>query len=436
MTELLIPAGSPEKLKYALAYGADAVYLGLPFFSLRARENPFDYESVQECIEFAHAQNRRVYVTANIFARNRKLSAFEESLDQWKSLKPDAMIMSDPGLIMEVRKKLPDIPIHLSVQANCMNWKAVQFWHEVVGVERIILSRELNLNEIREIKDRVPDVELEAFVHGSICIAFSGRCLLSSYFSYRDANQGVCDNSCREKFQLYGQPRETQEFFLEDMRDPGPLYKIDEDENGTYIMNAKDLRLIMHLKEIRDSGIESFKVEGRTKSLYYVALVTRAYRKAIDDLDQGCKFDPSLLDELDKIANRGYHTGFMMGSPGKDSNLYDTSLSRNFTQNFAGAFKDDCATPLEGFYPIDVRGQIRKGMKAEIIGPHLFSKTITISEIVNSRGQKTEIAHSGSGTFFIQLDEPPPPYSVLSSIPRSSESKTQTRDGAKIALQT
>ena len=215
--ELLMPAGSLQKLQYAFAYGADAVYLGVPFFSLRARENEFGIEDLQKAREIATEQGKQIYVTCNVFSKNRKINSFYKHLDEWMELKPDALIMSDPGLMMMTRERYPDANIHLSVQANCMNWQSVKFWNQSLGVSRIILSRELHLNEIREIKQKVPEIELEAFVHGSICIAYSGRCLMSSYMSYRDANQGVCDNSCREKYKVYETEKlQDKDYFLED----------------------------------------------------------------------------------------------------------------------------------------------------------------------------------------------------------------------------
>jgi putative protease len=231
--ELLMPAGSPRKLRLALEYGADAVYLGPPQFSLRARKNDFSTAEIEKAIQHTHALGKKVYLALNIFARNRKLKSFSEALQNYARFQPDAFIVSDPGLATICKEVAPQIPLHLSVQANCMNWQAVKFWNQSLGFERVILSRELSIAEIAEIKQRVPDVELEAFVHGSICIAYSGRCLLSSYMSRRDANQGVCDNSCREKYKLLSE----NETFLEDQRDPGALYPIEEDEHGTYISN-------------------------------------------------------------------------------------------------------------------------------------------------------------------------------------------------------
>lgn len=410
--ELLMPAGSLDKLRFAYAYGADAAYVGVPLFSLRARENEFNLQALQEAITLARSMNRKLYVTANIFARNRKIKEFDRQISEWAALKPDALIMSDPGLIAMVKAKHPEIPIHLSVQANVMNWQGVKFWHEQVGVERVILSRELQVNEIKEIRERVPTVELEAFVHGAICIAYSGRCLMSSYFSYRDANQGVCDNSCREKFHLFGTNKDTTEYYLEDLRNKGELYQIDEDEHGTYIMNAKDLRLIDHLQEIVNAGVCSLKVEGRTKSEYYVAMVTRAYRKAIDDLMAGKAFDPQLLNELDKIANRGYHTGFMVQSPKSEGQNYDTSVPRFYTQKFGGIVTHQEAPA--GYLALEVRNKINLGDTGELITPDQKTIPFQVQRILNERLEPVLAAHGGSGVFFVESREPVPPLSLLS----------------------
>lgn len=410
--ELLMPAGSLDKLRFAYAYGADAAYVGVPLFSLRARENEFNLEALKESIDLARSLNKKLYVTANIFARNRKIKEFDRQISDWAALKPDALIMSDPGLIAMVKEKHPDVPVHLSVQANVMNWQGVKFWHEQVGVERVILSRELQVNEIKEIRDRVPTVELEAFVHGAICIAYSGRCLMSSYFSYRDANQGVCDNSCREKFHVLGTNKDTTEYYLEDLRNKGELYQIDEDEHGTYIMNSKDLRLIDHLKEIVDAGVCSLKIEGRTKSEYYVAMVTRAYRQAIDDMMAGKQFNPDLMKELDKVANRGYHTGFMVQAPQVEGQNYDTSVPRYYTQKFGGIVADQEAP--EGFMALEVRNKINLGDAGELITPDNQTVPFQVESIVNSKGESVSAAHGGSGVFFFKTKDAVPPLSILS----------------------
>ena len=294
--ELLAPAGTFEKMQYALAYGADAVYAGLPRFSLRARENDFQEEKVAQALDYAHSLGKKFYLTMNIYPHNRKVDSFERALERVARLKPDGLIMADPGMIMVARERFPELDVHLSTQANTINWRAVQFWHRL-GVKRIILSRELSIDEIKEMRQRVPEIELEVFVHGAICIAYSGRCLLSNYFTHRDANQGTCTNACRWQYNLYSQPENFEaeydryqpikgSYFIEERERPGELMEIDEDEHGTYIMNAKDLSTIHILNELIEAGVDSLKIEGRTKSHYYVSVITRAYRKAIDSYFQ------------------------------------------------------------------------------------------------------------------------------------------------------
>lgn len=405
--ELLMPAGSLQKMQYAYAYGADAVYLGVPYFSLRARENEFSLEDLYTAREISNKKNKKIYLTVNIFSKNRKLKPFEKQLEDLVNVRPDAFIMSDPGLMAMTRERYPDVDIHLSVQANCMNWKSVKFWKESLGVTRVILSRELNINDIAEIKQRVPDVELEAFVHGSICIAYSGRCLMSSYMSHRDANQGVCDNSCREKFKLHTDTKPSNEtFYLEDLRSKEPqLYPMVEDENGTYLMNAKDLRLIEHLKQLHDVGVCSFKIEGRTKSVNYVSLVSKVYRQAIDDFTSGNKFDNKLLDELDKVANRGYTTGFMINeSPGPEAQNYNTSLSRNFQQMFAGLIKTNIEIQ-PGYVAVEVRNRVQLGQECEILSPNDKPFIFKVTEILDKEKTATDSAHGGAGLYYFKLPE-------------------------------
>ncbi len=403
--ELLMPAGNFTKLEYAFAHGADAVYLGVPVFSLRARENEFSYEELARGLQYAHSKAKKVYITANIFARNSKVNRFLNEMERLIEHRPDALIMSDPGLMALLRERFPDVPIHLSVQANCMNWRAVKFWKESLGVSRIILSRELTIDEITEIKQRVPEIEIEAFIHGSICIAYSGRCLLSSYMSYRDANQGICDNSCREKFKTHT--------FVEDPRTPGEMYPIEEDEEGSYIMNAKDLCLIDHLQELAQAGVCSFKVEGRTKSLNYVSLVARAYRKAIDDLADGKSYDPNLFVELQKTANRGFHKGFIRGSPGVEGQHYASAQSKSSASAFVGLFSGDMK---ERMLPIEVKGTFRIGSTLEVLGPRMYSRQFKVKQIKNSQGQNVEVAHSGSGIFWVEGPEEKIDYAIISLI--------------------
>lgn len=410
--ELLMPAGSLEKLEWAFRFGADAVYAGIPLLSLRARENEFSLEDLQLGIQKAKSLNKKFYITANIFARNLKIKAFTENLDQWARLQPDALIMSDPGLISIVRERYPDIPIHLSVQANCMNWRAVKFW-QGIGVSRIILSRELRLTEIKEIRERVPDIELEAFVHGSICIAYSGRCLLSHYMSYRDANQGVCDNSCRYPYRVYGscddQANVEKEFFIEDLRQPGEFYQIDEDEHGTYIMNSKDLCLIEHLRELADAGVCSFKVEGRTKSVFYVAMISKIYRKAIDDMVSGKDFDRGLLDELEKLATRGYHKGLLFGA-GDHNNQNYKPTARSNRSAFAGIIHKVLPGNRAIFEP---RGKINVGETVELISPRATENAEILKIYTSDEKECTSASPGGQKHFEVVFSAAPEEQSLV-----------------------
>ena len=304
-------------MRAAFAFGADAIYAGQPRYSLRVRNNEFgDLETLGSAIAEAHAAGKQFFVVSNIFPRNAKLKTYLADMAPVVALQPDALIMSDPGLIDLVRETWPEQTIHLSVQANTVNWAAVRFWQKL-GVRRIILSRELSLDEVAEIRQQCPDIELEVFVHGALCIAYSGRCLLSGYFNHRDPNQGTCTNSCRWDYKVStsdGQPaqllKQEQEILLEERQRPGELMPIEEDEHGTYIMNSKDLRAIEHVQRLVEMGIDSLKIEGRTKSPYYVARAAQGYRRAIDDAVAGRPFDPRLLGELEGLASRGYTDGF------------------------------------------------------------------------------------------------------------------------------
>lgn len=298
--ELLLPAGNLHKLKIAYQYGADAAYCGVPRYSLRARENEFSLHNLKDAVDLARHMGKKIYFTVNAIPRNSKIPSFPRYIDTMAELNPDGLIMADPGLILITKERCPNIPIHISVQTNTMNYAAVKFWQQI-GAKRVILSREVSIPEIAEIKQRVPDMEIEVFVHGAICIAHSGRCLMSNYFKGRDANQGACNNACRDQFKVYvTNPRQNDEFM-----------ELIEDSDGTYLMNSKDLRAIEYLKELTEAGVDSIKVEGRTKNDYYVGMVARTYRKALDDLKDGKPFDENLLKELDKISNRGYFTGFL-----------------------------------------------------------------------------------------------------------------------------
>lgn len=332
--ELLSPAGSIKAMRLAFAYGADAVYAGQPRYSLRVRNNEFDLPRLEQGINEAHALGKKFYVVVNIAPHNAKLVSFVEDMAPVVALKPDALIVSDPGIVMLLRQHYPEQALHLSVQANTVNWAAVQFWQQQ-GIERVILSRELEVREIADIREKCPDMELEVFVHGALCMAYSGRCLLSGYFNKRDPNQGACTNSCRWPYQVHdaeedavGQfnPIDTPVLLTEPQR-PGEYMLMDEDLHGTYIMNSKDLRGIEHVEALTRMGVHSLKIEGRTKSPYYVARTAQVYRQAIDDAVAGKPFNRGLLADLEGMANRGFTEGFLRRHVPSDTQNYDTSHS-------------------------------------------------------------------------------------------------------------
>ncbi len=367
--ELLAPAGTLKNLRYALAFGADAVYAGMPRYSLRVRNNDFDkLDRLAEGIEETHAAGKSFFLACNVLPHDAKVRTFLDDIAPAVVLGPDALIMADPGLIMLVRERWPELPVHLSVQANTMNHAAVRFWQSV-GIRRVILSRELSLEQIEAIREACPDVELEVFVHGALCIAYSGRCLLSGYFNHRDANQGTCTNACRWEYKLH--PARADEsgdlWLLEEGERPGELMPIEEDEQGTYIMNSRDLRAVEHVARLVEMGIDSLKIEGRTKSHYYVARATRAYRRAIDDAVAGRPFDPALLDELEALANRGYTEGFFRRHAPQDHQNYRAGRTGEGTQRFVGEILDfDAAT---GLATVDVRNKFAVGDELELILP-------------------------------------------------------------------
>lgn len=346
-----MPAGNPEKLKYAFAYGADAVYAGVPIFSLRARENGFTPDSIREAITYSHALGKRLYLTMNSFVHNNKVNAFLNSFCEMQDLNPDGFIMSGVGPIAACLKLRPQAVIHLSTQMNTTNWTDVQFWRDL-GVKRIVLSRELSLKEIAEIHHKVPDIELECFVHGAICIAYSGRCLISNYLTHRNANEGTCTNSCRWQYKLSTLRKSLvaaeneqhvhegssleEEYFVTESTRPDQHFPLDEDEQGTYLMNSKDLCAIELLRELRDAGVCSFKVEGRSKGIYYVATIARAYRRAIDDMVANRPFNPQNLDDVVATSNRTLMTGFYLRRPNEYGQNYSDGASRPLTFQFAG----------------------------------------------------------------------------------------------------
>ncbi len=403
--ELLSPAGTIKSMRYAFAYGADAVYAGMPRYSLRVRNNDFLGENLELGIAEAQQQNKQFYLTCNLLPHGRKLRSFIADMEPVVALGPDALILSDPGLIMLARERWPDMPLHLSVQANTVNAAAVKFWQQI-GIQRVILSRELSLDEVTEIRQECPDMELELFVHGALCIAYSGRCLLSGYFNHRDANQGACTNSCRWEYKLgqdgtytsqSGQQRHPEadgSFMLEERERPGEFLPIDEDEHGTYIMNSKDLRAVEHVQRLVEIGVDSLKIEGRTKSSYYTARTAQIYRQAIDDAVAGNPFRPELMGELEGLANRGYTDGFYQQHPSQELQNYRQNSSDSSQQIFVGEVLEQDATT--GMALVEVKNKFAPGDELQLLSPdgnHQFK----LQSMDDSRGKSMAEA-PGSGS--------------------------------------
>ena len=414
--ELLSPAGSLKNLRYAFAYGADAVYAGQPRYSLRVRNNEFDLEKLGIGINEAHELGKKLYVVSNIAPHNAKLKTYLQDLAPVIDLKPDALIMSDPGLIMMVREAFPDQQIHLSVQANAVNWATVKFWQQQ-GISRVILSRELSLDEIEEIRLKVPDMELEVFVHGALCMAYSGRCLLSGYMNKRDPNQGACTNACRWEYNAHEatqddvgqiiassgtslqaqasavqiQEPSDQLFLLQERGRPDEYMPAFEDEHGTYIMNSKDLRAIQHVERLVKMGVHSLKIEGRTKSFYYCARTAQIYRQAINDAVAGKSFDKGLISSLENLANRGYTDGFLQRHRHVDLQNYETGNSISEQQQFVGEVIATNADSLT----IEVKNRFSVGDSLELMTPK-GNVTFQLSELNDKQGHPIDVA-KGSG---------------------------------------
>ena len=409
--ELLAPAGTLKNMRYAFAYGADAVYAGQPRYSLRVRNNDFLEDNLAIGIKEAHDQGKKFYLTSNLMPHNSKIKTFINDMRPVIDMGPDALIMADPGLIMMVRETWPEMPVHLSVQANTVNYAAVKFWQSV-GVERIILSRELSIDEIAEIRQQCPDMELEVFVHGALCIAYSGRCLLSGYFNHRDPNQGTCTNACRWDYKTTPaeensegvvipkmsdmgdarHPMADQPVFIEEGKRPGELMPVEEDEHGTYIMNSKDLRAVEHVKKLVEIGVDSLKIEGRTKSHYYVARTAQSYKQAINDALEGREFDTQLLGTLENLANRGYTDGFYERHHTKEYQNYIQGNSISRQQQFVGeilAYNEDT-----GLADIDVKNKFGVGDKLELIKPS-GNVDIVLDQMQDMYGHNMEQALGG-----------------------------------------
>tara|TARA_R110001592_G_scaffold81050_1_gene240810 strand:- start:14743 stop:16161 length:1419 start_codon:yes stop_codon:yes gene_type:complete len=448
-TELLSPAGSLKNMEYAFAYGADAVYAGQPRYSLRVRENEFNkIENLAKGVQRAHELGKQFYIASNISPHNDKVKTYLRDMEEVIAMKPDALIMSDPGIIMLVREMWPDLPIHLSVQANAVNWATVKFWQKQ-GLTRVILSRELSLDEIAEIKQRCPEMEIEVFVHGALCIAYSGRCLLSGYMTHRDSNQGACTNSCRWKYQTHEaeesaggeivpsqavahfdpsldkleftgsaktglQEQLSQTHLDEDLSKVSPLYLLQEkgrpgefmpayeDEHGTYIMNSKDLRAVQHVKRLIDIGVESLKIEGRTKSYYYAARTAQVYRRAIDDALAGRDFNMGLMDDLEGMANRGFTEGFYRRHVPDEYQNYETGNSRSTKQLFVADVVN--FDPSLNTLSLEAKNKFAVGDKLTLLTP-AGNIPFKVGQLRNTKSQQPVEAALGSG-YRVDLDLP------------------------------
>jgi putative protease len=458
--ELLAPAGSLNMLETAFAFGATAVYAGQPRYSLRVRNNDFgELATLKQGIDRAHALGHKFYLVSNIYPHDNKLKSYVANMNPVVALKPDAMIMSDPGLMMMAREAWPEMEIHLSVQANTVNSASVKFWKSV-GVARVILSRELSLDQVAHIRQECPDTELEVFVHGALCIAYSGRCLLSGYFNHRDANQGSCTNSCRWDYKtMQGvedasgdiltaavarareqgmdlsagadgaasqgcgsggcgssgcgsqqdmSPAEAAAahpagvFLLEESQRPGSYMPVEEDEHGTYVMNSKDLRAIEHVKRLVDIGIDSLKIEGRTKSPYYVCRTAQAYRKAIDDAVAGREMDPALLGQLEGLANRGYTSGFFQRHTPEATQNY----LRGYSESGRSLYVGDAVTfdTTRGLVQVNARNKFSVGDQLEIIHP-TGNFDVQIRRMENADGEPVQAALGSGHTVWLDLPE-------------------------------
>lgn len=407
--ELLMPAGSLHKLLVALEYGADAVYCGVPRYSLRARENEFRLQNLGTAVGYARARRKKIYFTVNAIPRNSKIPGYLRYLRAMAELKPDGLIMADPGLIMITRDHFPELPIHISVQTNTMNYAAVEFWQRF-GAKRVILSREVTLAEVREIRQQCPEMEIEVFVHGSICIAHSGRCFMSNYFGNRDANQGACNNACRDQYQIY----------LKNPLKEDAQMELISSEEGTFLMNSKDLRAIEFLDELAAMGVDSIKVEGRTKNDYYTGMVARTYRRALDDIQEGKTFDRNLLAELDKVASRKYFSGFLTRGmedrlPAEELEFQnaDGGSERWRTRFYAGCIKRQDADGTAWF---DLKTRLAEGDEMEVFFPGVFDSVKAVAGKLKARGGEHSVLSGGIGEVGMHIPFPVPEHTFLARI--------------------
>ena len=399
--ELLIPASSLEVLKIAVIYGADAVYIGGEAFGLRAKAKNFSMDEIREGIAFAHEHNVKVYITANILAHNGDLEGVRAYFEELKEIRPDALIIADPGVFEIAKEVCPDIERHISTQANNTNYATYNFWH-ALGAKRVVSARELSMAEIKEIRAHIPDdLEIETFVHGAMCISYSGRCLLSNYFTGRDANQGACTHPCRWKYSIVEETRPNEYM---------PVY---ENERGTYIFNSKDLCMIGHIPDLFDAGIDSFKIEGRMKTALYVATVARTYRKAIDDYMESPELYeahmPWYLDQISNCTYRQFTTGFFYGKPSEEAQIYDNNTYlKEYT--YLGIVGE---TNEEGLYRIEQRNKFSVGEEIEVMKPDGQNLTVTVKRIVDEEGNEMESAPHPKQVLYIDLGQSLELYDIL-----------------------
>ena len=397
--ELLAPAGNMEKLKMALLYGADAVYLGGKSFGLRAFGGNFSREELKEAVEFAHNLGKKVYVTVNIFPHNIDVEALPDYLAYLNEIRVDALLVADLGVFTLAKQYAPDIELHISTQANNTNYVTVNAWKDM-GATRVVMARELSLQELKTIRKKC-DVELEMFVHGAMCISYSGRCLLSAYMTGRDANRGACAQSCRWKYNLVEENR------------PGEYFNIEEDERGTYIMNSRDMCLMPHLPEIIETGIDSLKIEGRMKSVHYAASVVKAYRMASDSYfedPENFSIKQEWVEELDKVSHRAYTTGFFLHKTTSEDQIYSSS-SYTQTSDFVGLVKEyDAET---GFAVVEQRNNMKIGQEIEVFQPNLPTYRQVISEMYNDKGEAIDVAPHAQQIIKMKMVQPVEPYTIL-----------------------
>lgn len=398
--ELLIPASSLEVLKIAVVFGADAVYIGGEAFGLRAKAKNFSMEDMREGIAFAHAHGVKVYVTANILAHNADLEGVRTYFEELKEVRPDALIIADPGVFEIAKEVCPEIERHISTQANNTNYATYNFWYRQ-GARRVVSARELSLEEIKELREHIPDdLEIETFVHGAMCISYSGRCLLSNYFTGRDANQGACTHPCRWKYAVVEETR------------PGEYMPVYENERGTFLFNSKDLCMIEHVPELVEAGIDSFKVEGRMKAALYVATVARTYRKALDDYAKGLleyqRNMPWYLEQISCCTCRQFTTGFFFGKPDEHTQIYDNStyLKDYIYLGIVGGERD-------GLYEIEQRNKFSVGEEIEIMKPDGRNVKVIVGRIVNADGEEQMSAPHAKQVVYVDLQGQAEAYDVL-----------------------